>query len=239
MPLVNLFVVSVGLTTAAVAWGGSPFVPEMPWQRRSRLAPSSSPPDATAATAVLRHVRPPHRILTILEGESLLNDASALLIYRLAVGAVAANAFSLAAVAPTFLLAVAGSVVAGLAASWVVLRLMTRVRDVPTAIILQFITTFGVWILAERIGLSGILTMVCYAVAIARRAPEMTPARMRIPSYAVWETVVFVLNVLAFVFIGLQIRPILIGLDPALRLAISLHRSSRPVEPSSCVRVSG
>ena len=82
-------------------------------------------------------------------------------------------------------------------------------QHVPTAIILQFVSTFGVWILAERIGLSGVLTMVCYAITVARTAPERIPARIRIPSYAVWETVVFVLNILAFIFIGLQIRPIL------------------------------
>ena len=87
----------------------------------------------------------------------------------------------------------------------------------PTAIILQFVITFGVWIFADRIGLSGVLTMVCYAMTVARTAPERTPARIRIPSYAVWETVVFVMNVLAFVFIGLQLRPILDPLEPALR----------------------
>ncbi len=92
-----------------------------------------------------------------------------------------------------------------------------RVRNVPTAIVLQFVSTFGVWILAERIGLSGVLTMVCDAMSVARVAPERIPARMRIPSYAVWETAVFVLNVLAFVFIGLQIRPILSSLAPAER----------------------
>jgi monovalent cation/hydrogen antiporter len=91
------------------------------------------------------------------------------------------------------------------------------VRDVPTAIILQFASTFGVWILADRIGLSGVLTMVCYAITVARTAPARTPARIRIPSYAVWETVVFMLNILAFVFIGLQIRPILDSLEPAAR----------------------
>ena len=90
-------------------------------------------------------------------------------------------------------------------------------EDVPTAIILQFVTTFGVWILADRIGLSGVLTMVCYAIAVARTAPERTPARLRVPSYAVWETVVFLLNVLAFVFIGLQLRPILDSLEPSVR----------------------
>src|SRR6185312_15876431 len=108
--------------------------------------------------------------------------------------AAVANALSVRAVAPTFLLAVAGSVVAGPALAWVVVRLMKNVRDVPTAIILQFISTFGVWIVADRIGLSGVLTMVCYAVTAARQAPAITPARIRIPSYAVWETAVFVLN---------------------------------------------
>jgi CPA1 family monovalent cation:H+ antiporter len=102
--------------------------------------------------------------------------------------------------------------------AWLYLRLTARVRDVPTAIILQFIGTFGVWSLADRIGLSGVLTMVCYAVTIARQAPARTPARLRVPSYAVWETVVFVVNVLAFVFIGLQIRPILADLEPAARV---------------------
>jgi CPA1 family monovalent cation:H+ antiporter len=170
-----------------------------------------------AATAVLRQLRPPHRILTILEGESLLNDASALLIYRLAVGAVAANGFSFAAVAPTFLLAVAGSLVAGPAFGWLTLRLMARVQHVPTAIILQFVGTFGVWILAEQIGLSGVLTMVCHAITVARTAPERISARSRLPTYAVWETVVFALNVLAFIFIGLQIRPILENLPAADR----------------------
>src|SRR5256885_6869902 len=123
-----------------------------------------APRDAAAATALLRQLRPPHRILTILEGESLLNDASALLIYRLAVGAVAAHGFSIGAVAPTFLFAVVGSVVVGPALGWLSLSLLNRVRHVPTAIILQFATTFGVWILADRIGLSGVLTMVCYAI---------------------------------------------------------------------------
>lgn len=77
--------------------------------------------------------------------------------------------------------------------------------------------TFGVWVVAERIGLSGVLTIVCYAVALARWAPDRTPARLRVPSYAVWETAVFVLNVLAFVLIGLQVRPILESLQPAQR----------------------
>ena len=94
---------------------------------------------------------------------------------------------------------------------------MDRVQHVPTAIILQFVTTFAVWMLAEHIGLSGVLTMVCYAITAAQTAPERAPARIRIPTYAVWETVVFALNILAFIFIGLQIRPILESLEAANR----------------------
>jgi CPA1 family monovalent cation:H+ antiporter len=216
-PVAALAVIAVGLTTLAVAVVARTLVPEMSWPAAVALGAIVAPPDAAAATAVLRQLRPPHRILTILEGESLLNDATALLIYRLAVGAAAANSFSLGAVAPTFLVAVAGSVIVGPALAWLTLRLTRDVQHVPTAIIIQFASTFGVWIIADHIGLSGVLTVVCYAIAAAQTAPESTPARIRIPAYAVWDTVVFVLNVLAFIFIGLQIRPILESLDPAAR----------------------
>ena len=209
VPVAGLVVIAVGLTTFAVALVARALLPGLPWAPAVVLGAVVAPPDAAAATAVLRPLNPPHRILTILEGESLLNDASALLIYRLAVGAVAAGGFSLAAVAPTFLLAVAGSVVAGPVLGWLAIRVMAPVQHVPTAIILQFVSTFGVWILAEELGLSGVLTMVCYAITVARTAPERIPARTRVPTYAVWETVIVALNLLAFIFIGLQVRPIL------------------------------
>jgi monovalent cation/hydrogen antiporter len=212
-PLTSLVVFAVGLTTAAVALVARTLLPELPWAAAIALGAVVAPPDAAAATAVLRPLRPPHRLLTILEGESLLNDASALLIYRLAVGAAAANGFSLRAVTPTFMLAVAGSLVAGPALGWLFIRFIERVQHVPTSIILQFVSAFGVWILADRLGLSGVLTMVCFAITVARTSPERTPARIRIPAYAVWETVVFVVNIIAFIFIGLQIRPILESLE--------------------------
>jgi monovalent cation/hydrogen antiporter len=217
LPVTGLVVIAVGLTTAAVAVVAHALIPSMPWAVAIALGAVVAPPDAVAATAVLRPLRPPHRLLTILEGESLLNDASALLIYRLAVGAVAAGGFSIAAVAPTFLLAVAGSLVVGPVLGWIVFRVIERVQHIPTAVILQFVSTFGVWLLAEHIGLSGVLTTVCYAVALARTAPERTPARIRIPSYAVWDTAIFALNILAFIFIGLQIRPILESLEAGAR----------------------
>src|SRR5262249_53139854 len=102
----------------------------------------------------------------------------------------------------------AGSLVAGPALGWLFTQLIGRVRHVPTSIVLQFVSTFGVWILADRLGLSGVLTMVCYAMTVARSSPARTPARIRIPASDVWESVVFVMNILAFIFIGLQIRPI-------------------------------
>ena len=95
-PVTGLVVFAVGFTTAGVAIVAHMFVPAMPWAAAIALGAIVAPPDAVAATAVLRPLRPPHRILTVLEGESLLNDATALLIYRLAVGAVAASGFSLA-----------------------------------------------------------------------------------------------------------------------------------------------
>ena len=212
----GLVVVAVGLTTMATAIVTRALMPDVAWAPAIALGAVVAPPDAVAAMAVLRQLRPPHRFLTILGGESLLNDATALLIYRVAIGAVGGG-FAMANVAPTFLLAVVGSVVAGPALGWVALRIFDRIQHVPTAIILQFVTTFGVWIFAEYLGLSGVLTMVCYAMSVAQTAPARTPARVRVPTYAVWDTVVFALNILAFIFIGLQLRPILESLDPAER----------------------
>ncbi|MBK0393842.1 cation:proton antiporter [Ramlibacter algicola] len=216
-PLFSLVVVAVGLTTAAVAVVAHALVPDLPWAAAITLGAIVAPPDAVAATAVLRPLHPPQRILGILEGESLLNDASALMIYRLAVGAVAAGGFSVQAVAPAFLLGVLGSLVAGPVLGWIVERLLERVQHIPTAIILQFISAFGVWVLAEHAGLSAVLTTVCFAMTLGRLAPARVPGRIRIPTNAVWATVVFALNIFAFIFIGLQIRPVLVDLAPQAR----------------------
>ena len=126
------------------------------------------------------------------------------------------TALSIGRLVPSMLLVLVGSVVAGVVLARIFFWHLQGVQDVPTSIILQFISTFGDWILADRLGLSAILTIFCYAIAIARVAP---PGRRRgcVPSYAVWETAVFLLNVLAFVFIGLQLRPILSGLDAPTR----------------------
>ena len=216
-PVLSLVVFAVVLTTFAVAVVARLFIPEMGWSAAIALGAIVAPPDAVAATAVLRPLRPPHRILTILEGESLLNDATALLIYRLAVGTVGTASFTIASAAPAFSLGVVGSLIAGPALGWIVVRSLNRIEHVPTAIILQFVTTFGVWMMAELLHLSAVLTTVSYAITLAQGSPQRTPAKMRIPTYAVWETVVFALNIVAFIFIGLQVRPILGDLAAADR----------------------
>jgi CPA1 family monovalent cation:H+ antiporter len=216
-PLLGLVVVAVLLTTVAVAFVARAFEPAMPWAVAIALGAVVAPPDAAAATAVLNQVRPPHRIVTILEGESLLNDATALLVFRIALDAAQSNGFSAKGVVPAFLLGVVGSIVFGALFAPLYMRISSRVEDTPSWILMQFIGTFGLWIVAERLHLSPVLTMVAYAITLARRAPDVTPARRRIPSYAVWDTVVFVSNVLAFVLVGMQIRPVLESLSPPER----------------------
>jgi CPA1 family monovalent cation:H+ antiporter len=218
LPVSTLVFVAVGITTATVALLAHWLIPDMPWSAAIALGAIVAPPDAAAAAAILGQVKLPYRILKILEGESLLNDASALLIYRVAVQATAVQHFGWREFAPSLLLALAGSIAAGYLAAKLWLWLTRDVSDAPSAIILQFAGTFSVWIAAERVGLSGILTIVAYAITIARTAPARTPARLRVPSYAVWETMVFLLNALAFMLIGMQLRPIWTRLDPAVRL---------------------
>ena len=158
---------------------------------------------------MLRRLRPPHRLVVILQGESLFNDAGALLVYRVAVAAATGGVLSHWSVAPMFVLTCGGGVVLGVVLARFYMWLTTHVDDIPIWVLLQFIGTFAVWMLADRLGLSAIITVISYAMALARRAPMRSDARHRISSYAVWDVAVFVLNVLAFVLIGLQLRGIL------------------------------
>jgi monovalent cation/hydrogen antiporter len=218
LPVSCMIVIAVAVTTSAVALVAHWLVPAMPWSVAVVLGAVVAPPDAAAATAILKEVKLPHRLMVVLEGESLLNDASALLIYRLAVAATVAHLGSAPAVASTLALVLAGSVTVGVLFALVFDNLVPRFSDAPSSIIMQFIGTFGAWIVADRLGLSGVLTIVTFAVIVSRRAPVRMPAAVRVPSYAVWETAVFLLNALAFVLIGLQIGPILDRLGPAQRV---------------------
>lgn len=213
VPVSLLAVLLVILTIGGVAYAARLVVPEMSWFVAITLGAIVAPPDASAATAVLKKLRPPHRVVVILEGESLFNDATALIIYRVAVGAVITGAFSGWNLVPTLLLSCGGGVIAGYLMARFFLWSMLRVQDLQVSTVLQFIGTFAVWIIAERLGLSAIITVVAFAMTASRHAPGRTRARNRISSYAVWDVVVFVLNVLAFVLIGLQLRGILSRVD--------------------------
>jgi Na+/H+ antiporter len=207
-PVSNLAVLAVGFTVVSVALVARHFVPGMSWSVAIALGAIVAPPDTSAATTVLRRLRPPHRLMVVLQGESLFNDASALLIYRLAVTAAMTGTLSGWSVVPLFLLTCGGGVLAGILLARLYMWATRRIDDIPVSVLLQFMGTFAVWIIADRLGLSAILTVIAYAMTIARTAPGRVDARHRISSYAVWDVAVFVLNVLAFVMIGLQLRGI-------------------------------
>src|SRR3954451_12067935 len=152
-PVASLALGAVALTVVVVAIVAKGLVPDMPWGAAIALGAIVAPPDAAAATTVLKQLRPPHRLLVILEGESLFNDASALLVYRLAVGATAAGFLSGWSVLPTLLVVTVGSVVLGLVLSWLALTVVARIDDVATAVVFQFCSSFGVWVLAEQLHL--------------------------------------------------------------------------------------
>ena len=212
IPIASLAVVAVVLTTAAVAFLGWRFA-GLPIAAAIALGAIVAPPDAVAANEVLRHLRIPQRIGFVLQGESLLNDATALLIYRAAVAA-AIGSFSIVGDAPVLLVAAMGSVIAGYVLARLYMVASAYVRDPASSTVLQFVSTFGVWLLSERLTLSPIITVVVYAMTLAQATPGRLGPRLRISSYSVWETAVFVVNVLAFVLMGLQARPIIERLSP-------------------------
>jgi monovalent cation/hydrogen antiporter len=207
LPVTCLVFIAVAVTTSAVALVAHWLVPAMPWAVAVTLGAAVAPPDAAAATAVLREVRLPYRLLVILEGESLLNDASALLIYRLAIGAAFAHADDALGAASTLAFVLLGSVTLGVLFAFVFGNVIHRFSHVPSSIVLQFIGTFGIWILADQLALSGVLVTVTFAIVLSRRSAM--PAAVRVPSYAVWEAAVFVLNALAFILVGLELGPIM------------------------------
>jgi NhaP-type Na+/H+ or K+/H+ antiporter len=208
IPLVSLAVVLVLLTTAAVAWAGVA-LGGLPIAAAIALGAIVAPPDAAAASAVLREFSLPRRTLAVLQGESLLNDAVALLLFGLAVTAAAAPDGAWRSLAPRLLIAVPGGAVLGVLCAQVGMRVFAKLAGTLSLIIAQFLITYGTWILAERLQLSPIVAVVALAAVIARYMPSRTSARDRVNTYAVWATMVFVLNVLAFLLMGLQARDIL------------------------------
>jgi NhaP-type Na+/H+ or K+/H+ antiporter len=214
LPLVSLAVVLVLLTTVAVAWAGVTWA-RLPWAAALALGAIVAPPDAAAAAAVLREFKLPRRTMAVLQGESLLNDAVALLAFGLAVTAAGSAGGPWGALIPRLLVAVPGGALLGAGLGWLGSRLFPKLAGTLSSILAQFLLTYGAWIMAEALGLSPIMSVVALAAVAARITPARTSPRDRVNSNAVWTTMVFVLNVMAFLLMGLQARNILDQLQGA------------------------
>jgi Na+/H+ antiporter len=214
-PLVALVLVAVVLTAAAVAWAGWA-VAGLPLAAAVTLGAIVAPPDAAAAAALLKQFNLPRRLTSILQGESLLNDAVALLIFGVAVRAAVSPEWTAGDTAH-LIFAVPGGIVAGYLFAKLYLKFAPEVAGTLSSSIAEFVATFGAWIVAEHLHISPILTIVALGMTLAIDAPNTQRARDRIHSYSVWGAVVFVLNVLAFLIMGLQARAILASLQGAER----------------------
>ena len=208
IPVSSLVLVAVALTIAAVACMARWLVPEMPWSVAIALGAVVSPPDPVSATAILGRLTPPRRLVVILEGEGLLNDVSALLVYRLAVSAALGTTLTAGHTIPLFLANSLGSVALGWVLARLHLLLTSRITDLSISVVTQFVATFAVWIVAEKLGVSTVLTIVVFALVLARHVPKQQNAETRRGSLAVWEVAVYVLNALAFILVGLQLQDI-------------------------------
>jgi CPA1 family monovalent cation:H+ antiporter len=208
LPLLSLAVLLVLATTAAVAWAGVALA-GLPLAAAIALGAIVSPPDAAAASAVLREFNLPRRTMSVLQGESLLNDAVALLAFGLAVSAATSPGSAWELLVPRLLIAVPGGAVLGILVGMLGTRIVRTLAGTLSSIIVQFLITFGTWILADRLGLSPIMAVVALAAVASHYSPSRTKARDRLNTNAVWATVVFILNVLAFLLMGLQTRAIL------------------------------
>src|SRR6185503_3028359 len=207
----SISLLAVGLvlfTTVVIAWLAHTLT-GMPWTAGFVLGAIVSPPDAVAATTIAHRLRLPRRIVTILEGESLVNDATALVAYRFGVAAVLSGTFSLTAASGQFVVAGAGGVLFGLLIGWVVGKIHAHLDDPPVQVTISLLTPFAAYLPAERMGVSGVLAVVTTGLYLGWRAPEIINARMRLQSFPVWGMVVFLLNGVIFILIGLQLPEVL------------------------------
>ena len=203
---------AVGLvlfTTVVVALATHWLVPGIPLPCAFVLGAIVSPPDAVSASAVARALRLPRRIVTVLEGESLVNDATGLVAYRFAVAAVMTGAFSLWGAGGNFVLMAAGGIAIGLTIGWVVTRLFTILRDDTIGIALSVAAPYVSWYLAERLHASPVLAAVSGGIVIGARSSHALSANARLQGSGFWNTLVFLLNGVVFTLLGLQLPRII------------------------------
>jgi monovalent cation/hydrogen antiporter len=214
--LTSILSLAVGLvlaTIAAVAVAAHAFVPELSWPLAFTLGAIVSPPDAVAATALLRGLGVPRRVLTLLEGESLFNDATALIAYQTALAAAVSSVFSPSNAALQFVWAGAGGVIVGGVVAAIIARLRPRLHDPTVEITVSLLTPWAAYLPAEQLGVSGVLATVSAGLGLGWLAPRIMDSETRVRARAVWDMVVFVLNGLVFILIGLQLSTILNSLS--------------------------
>lgn len=206
-----LSLTSIGLvllTTCAVAVVAHELI-DLPWAIAFALGAIVSPTDPVAATAIARQLGAPRRIVTLVEGESLVNDSSALIAYRVAVAAAVGGTFSLFDATVDFVAAVAGGIAIGLVVGAVIAEIRRRLDDVPVEITISLFTGYAAYLPAEELGVSGVLAAVTAGIYLGWLAPRVSSAQMRMQGTAVWEFIVFLLNAVLFVLIGLQLPSVL------------------------------
>jgi CPA1 family monovalent cation:H+ antiporter len=215
-PILSLGVGHVLFATVAVAWVAHRVLPGLPWASALALGAVVSPPDVAAATAFLRRLPVPRRIVTILEGESMINDAAAIVAYRLAVAAAVTGAFSFTGAIGGFLLVATGGVAVGLAVGWLIGQIRRHLHDPEVENTISLLTGYAAYLPAEQLGVSGVLAVVATGMYLGRMGPRFVAADTRVQNVGMWDVVVFVLEGLIFILTGLGLRPILGSLSGAM-----------------------
>lgn len=219
-PITLLAVPLVIVTTLAVAAVIKVLVPDLPWAVAFALGAIVSPPDAVAATAILNRLRMPHRVVTILEGESLVNDATGLVLYKFAVTTALTGAFSLPEAVAQFFLVALGGIALGLFLGRLFVAIHAWLHDALIEILLSLLLPYVAYLAGEALEVSGVLAVVAAGLVRARYSPEVFTAESRIQVQAVWSTFEFLMNCVAFILIGLELQDIVddIQAEPKARL---------------------
>jgi monovalent cation/hydrogen antiporter len=209
----QISLLSIGLvlaTTFAVAAIAHAWIDDLSWEAAIVLGAVVSPTDPIAATSIFQRLSVPRGVATVVEGESMINDATALIVYRFAVAAVVSGTFSLGGAGLEFVWSAAGGVAIGLAVGWAVAQVRRRLDDAPTEIALSLLTAYFAYLPAVALDVSGVLAAVTTGIFLGWRAPRLvTSPATRLQSYAVWEILVFVVNAFLFALLGLQFHELL------------------------------
>jgi monovalent cation/hydrogen antiporter len=209
---------AVGLVIAsacAVAVVARALLPGIPWSMAFALGAIVAPPDAVAASAVTSRLAVPRQIVTILEGESLLNDATALTMYTIALAVAAGGLFSPAAAVLAFASALAGGAVIGIAIGWVIARIRQSIQDTPVEMTISLLTPYAAFLPADRVGASAVIAAVAAGLWLGQRGSHIMGADARLTGRAVWDTLTFLLNGFVFIVMGLEVPLLLRALSVA------------------------